>query len=570
MTLLPIVERELRVRARSRATYWTRFGVVLAGLLITLPGYLSAYSNSTPAEIGRAAFTGIIGMAFLLSCAGCLLTADAIGSERREGTLGLLFLTRVRSIDVLLGKFASTGATCMLALVAFLPLLMIPVLAGGVTGGETFRNWLALLDTLLLALAAGLWVSARGYDRLRAARASAVLVFGIVVGPFLAGRLIRSAWGWQGLDLASPLTTLIQASAANYKISAARFWISLFISAAIGLGLLSGALVAMRRGSQTEAPAEGGAKQRLRIILWGDNPVPPPRKRKLADEKSPIHWLLRRQRGTKTAVWLGALISSLFILSLSVVLRFLFTSTSSTAMLLRSLSLAVVMIQGSIFAWVASRFFVESRQNSELEVLLTTPLGARQVVLAQWDFLKRLFRWPVLAMLFPIFYSAINILILRASLSGPWRVYYLCSLACSVVETIVGLGALCWAALWFGFRARTQVRAILWTLIIAKGVPYVLSFALSLLGSYLATFRSSPTYSAGPGFAVWNIQLLSQALILLFYFQLIRLTRRQLLRELTGADPLPLNLRHFLAEMRRRVDRVRHWTPKAGGTSDSR
>jgi ABC-type transport system involved in multi-copper enzyme maturation permease subunit len=564
MTLLPIVERELRARARSRATYWTRFGVVLAGLVITLPGFLSAYSNSTPAEIGRGAFTGIIGMAFILCCAGCLLTADAIGSERREGTLGLLFLTRVRNIDVLLGKFASTGATCLLALVAFLPLLMIPVLAGGVTGSETYRSGLALLDTLLVALAAGLWVSARGYEKLRAARVSAVLVFGIVLGPLLANWITRSMMNWRGLDLASPLTTLMQASAANYKISVSRFWLSLSVSAVIGLGLLWAALLAMRQSSRIEVPVEGSAMKRLRIILWGDRPVFLPRKRKLSDERSPIHWLLSRQRGTKAAVWLGALVSSLFVLCLYVFLHF--TSTTTVSMLSRSLSLAITTIQGTIFAWVASRFFVESRRNSELEVLLTTPLGARELVLAQWDYLKRLFRWPVLALLFPIFFSVINLVILNAMPNGSWGLYYLTSLACSAVETIVGLGALCWAALWFGFRASSQVRAILWTLILAKGVPYMLNLALSLLGSYLAIFRSGTAYSAGPGFAVWNIHLLSQALILLCYFQIIRRTRHQLLRELAGAEPASLDFRHIFAEMRLRFDRTRHWTPAIAET----
>jgi hypothetical protein len=98
---------------------------VLAGLLVTLPGFLFAYPNGSQADVGRGVFTGIIGLSFLLSCSGCLLTADASGVERRDGTLRLLFLTRVRIIDVLLGKFASTATTCMLALVAFLPVLMI-------------------------------------------------------------------------------------------------------------------------------------------------------------------------------------------------------------------------------------------------------------------------------------------------------------------------------------------------------------------------------------------------------------------------------------------------------------
>src|ERR1017187_10535196 len=40
MTFLPIVERELRVAARSGATYWVRFTIPLAGMLFCLPQLL--------------------------------------------------------------------------------------------------------------------------------------------------------------------------------------------------------------------------------------------------------------------------------------------------------------------------------------------------------------------------------------------------------------------------------------------------------------------------------------------------------------------------------------------------
>ncbi len=36
MNLLPLVERELRVAARRKGTYWTRFGAVLGVLVVWL------------------------------------------------------------------------------------------------------------------------------------------------------------------------------------------------------------------------------------------------------------------------------------------------------------------------------------------------------------------------------------------------------------------------------------------------------------------------------------------------------------------------------------------------------
>src|SRR5215472_9277836 len=108
MSVLPILGRELRSRARGQANYWTRFCVALAGVLICLQSMESVVFNN-PAMMGKFVFNGIVGAAFLVSCCACLLTADAISAEWREGTLGLLFLTRVRVLDVLFAKLASVG-----------------------------------------------------------------------------------------------------------------------------------------------------------------------------------------------------------------------------------------------------------------------------------------------------------------------------------------------------------------------------------------------------------------------------------------------------------------------------
>ncbi len=93
MTFLPIIERELRLRARSPANYWSRFAVALVGALICLPQLLGPGPFGSPAAIGRGVFNGLVSAAFLVCCGACLITADAINAERREGTLGLLLLT---------------------------------------------------------------------------------------------------------------------------------------------------------------------------------------------------------------------------------------------------------------------------------------------------------------------------------------------------------------------------------------------------------------------------------------------------------------------------------------------
>jgi hypothetical protein len=69
MILLPLIERELRVRARRRAVYWTRFAVTLAGILICLPTLVLPASpwGGGQAVLGHYAFNGLIVTAFFLS-----------------------------------------------------------------------------------------------------------------------------------------------------------------------------------------------------------------------------------------------------------------------------------------------------------------------------------------------------------------------------------------------------------------------------------------------------------------------------------------------------------------------
>src|SRR5271156_40667 len=134
MTILPLVERELRVRARSPAGYWTRFAAALAGMLVCLPALtMCGGARRSMTLMGATAFNGLVACAFVLCCFSGFLTVDGISRERREGTLGLLFLTRVRVLDVLLGNFGAAGLAGLCALAACVPVLIVPILTGGVS-----------------------------------------------------------------------------------------------------------------------------------------------------------------------------------------------------------------------------------------------------------------------------------------------------------------------------------------------------------------------------------------------------------------------------------------------------
>ena len=159
MTLLPIVARELRVAARRHSTYSTRLVIALTGIAICVFFY-SLNLRASARLLGRYTFEGLSGLAFgYCLFAGRRWTADCLSEEKREGTLGLLFLTDLKGYDVVLGKLAATSLNAFYGLFAIFPVLALPLLMGGVTNGEFWRMVLVLVNLFLFSLAVGVLAS---------------------------------------------------------------------------------------------------------------------------------------------------------------------------------------------------------------------------------------------------------------------------------------------------------------------------------------------------------------------------------------------------------------------------
>ena len=106
MNCLPIVDRELRVAAHKRSTFWLRVGAAVTGLVIGGGGLTlcKVYGISTP-QMGGMLFNLLTWLCLATGLsAGLFLTSDCLSEEKREGALGLLFLTDLRGYDVVLGK----------------------------------------------------------------------------------------------------------------------------------------------------------------------------------------------------------------------------------------------------------------------------------------------------------------------------------------------------------------------------------------------------------------------------------------------------------------------------------
>lgn len=177
MNFLPIVSRELRVAARRRSTYFIRSAAAL--LLIALGTWMFLMlSRESPRDLGMGVF-GVLAGCAALACllSGVQSTSDCISRERREGTLGLLFLTDLRGYDVVLGKLVANGLSSFYGVLAVVPMLGIPLLIGGVAPAEFWRMAILALDTLFFSLTLGICVSSLSVNARKASYATFLAIF---------------------------------------------------------------------------------------------------------------------------------------------------------------------------------------------------------------------------------------------------------------------------------------------------------------------------------------------------------------------------------------------------------
>jgi ABC-type transport system involved in multi-copper enzyme maturation permease subunit len=175
MNLLPVIVRELRAQSRQPMTYWLR--VVGIGAIVGVLALLDL--RGAPSELGGRLFSALNATLFLsIWIFVPLLTADTISREKREGTLGLLFLTPLTPLGIVLGKSLIHSLRAATLFLAALPALAMPFLLGGLTWKDCAVSLLLNGSALVLALAAGLLASTLATDSRRALALALALSLG--------------------------------------------------------------------------------------------------------------------------------------------------------------------------------------------------------------------------------------------------------------------------------------------------------------------------------------------------------------------------------------------------------
>src|SRR5438105_1570412 len=157
----PLVARELLVYSRQPWTYWLRLLSALGAVTV-----LAIMATTGQHRLGRAdglsLFAGSTAiLVFIASLNGLRSTCNCIASERRQGTLVLLFLANLKLNTILLSKLVSKSMRNAWALLGTLPVLGLCLLLGGVSASLFVQGVLAVLAAAWLSLMVGLEQSCR-------------------------------------------------------------------------------------------------------------------------------------------------------------------------------------------------------------------------------------------------------------------------------------------------------------------------------------------------------------------------------------------------------------------------
>src|SRR6185436_3945017 len=144
--MLAVIERELRSESRHPFTYWVRV-LAMSGMLLV--AFIFVVDHGLRPAAGRELFVWLHRtLLFLVWTFAPLMTADLISRERREGTLGLLFLTPLSAWDIVVAKSMAHGLRAFTFCLAALPVLAIPFLAGGVSATDAVMSGLFIIGSL--------------------------------------------------------------------------------------------------------------------------------------------------------------------------------------------------------------------------------------------------------------------------------------------------------------------------------------------------------------------------------------------------------------------------------------
>jgi ABC-type transport system involved in cytochrome c biogenesis permease component len=487
MTFLPIVERELRVASRQRGTWWVRataalIALVVGGWIMLIPGF------STPQNLGIALFVAL-GIVVNLYCllAGTRITTDSLSEEKRNGTLGLLFLTDLKGYDIIFGKLTATSLNAFYGLLAVFPVMAIPMLLGGVAVEEFSRITLCAVNNLFFSLSVGMFCSAISRDEMKSMGSALGLVLLFSAGLPILGGLV-AMWTKMSEPLSmffipSPGYSCFVAFDSTYQ-EMSRIGFNFYYESVACVHLLawfflgwSCYIIPNTWQDKADSSRKVLQKHRMHKFKYGN-----PESRRPAQQKmlniNPIFWLTGRDRIKPALVWLfpaaGAL---LWIYGLAKYPR----DWKSEESYIATAFIGYLVITSWIGSESCKRFAMD-RKSGALELILSTPISVADILRGQWAALRSQFLGPGLVIL-----GMFMFFLWMHRDDKDWIIFWLSAILVLVLDTLT-IG---WVSMWKGLKTGNIGRSASSSVLLVLLLPWVIwGFLITLLG--ISGFLSAP------------------------------------------------------------------------------
>jgi ABC-type transport system involved in multi-copper enzyme maturation permease subunit len=546
MNLRPIVARELRQQARRPMTYWVRPMAMAAALLAI--ALLDPNAVLEPNQGGRAFTLLHQTLFFTIWICAPLLTADCLSHERREDTLGLLFLTPLKAWEVVAAKGAAQGLRAATLVLAVVPALAVPILLGGVSWRHVAISAVILALSLGLALSAGLVASSLCRARNRALILAALLAgAALAAAILLTGALLcfaADALRYSGVELNLEAFRevgwmTLQNEHECWKdvsrvLPPGAWWMIGSVIAGV-CALLVGLVIVLSairlRSSLREKPA---SKFRLWLEALFFTPAYAVgfyyRWLKRGLQKNPIGWLEKRRWSGRLATWVWASIASVFLIG---ALSHADVVSDKDGVAVIKFIFWVIAVN---MALMAAGSFARERATGVMELLLISPLREWQIIFGRLRGIWSQFL-PGVALLAAALLLAAILQVQRhsgqVSLGQVWlgMVSPLCFAVMLATVPMIGL--------YYSLRCRSYLSSLLMTLLMSMVIPWG-ACGLGLWGLETLADNFSPslffTLKEDPVFLVFRVALLSGGLPILWQAVIGIWLLRRLHRRLVWRD----------------------------------
>jgi ABC-type Na+ efflux pump permease subunit len=398
----PVVQRELREGARRPVNH--RLRLLSGGVGTLLLWGIIASSNEPSAQVGSCLFGGLHSLLLgLILVVVPALTADCIAREKREGTLGLLFLTPLSAGGIVAGKALAQALRALTLWLAVLPILTIPFMTGGVTWYDALSALSLEFCATVLCLGAGLLASSLAHERNTAFLLAFVLgaIFLVLFFQILFLTLLV-AWrgfsamqhldwwglssetigiicglhdmngtgGWNGLTIASPRLG---------QIWVCLCWASPAVALLVFYAVAWFAARRVKRSWQDKVPSprREGLIRRFCTPLFRDRFR---REMQRTLDWNPIAWLQQYSWKARMTKWGLCLAFVLFIWAID----------NGSQDELGAAARALLLTLAGVYTFVGVSGFLEEKRNGALELLLVTPISVNKLIFGRvWGLWKQ-------------------------------------------------------------------------------------------------------------------------------------------------------------------------------------